>query len=134
MPRRRPPPGGTSASSVDPLDVDLDLAAAGEPYVPSLLVSDAEIEEARLAIGDRGKRLLDDRALDAAARDGADEVAGIVDRELRADRAGRGAPGGDDGRKRHALAGALPRLGLLQDLGAVIHVSAPVANHQGTKT
>ena len=34
----------------DALDEDLDLAAAGEAYVPGLLVGDAEIEEARLAV------------------------------------------------------------------------------------
>ena len=69
------------------LDEDLDLAAAGEPDLPGLLVADPEIEEARLAVLDRRLCFLDDDTLDTAARDRADKRAVIGDRELGARRA-----------------------------------------------
>src|SRR6185369_11713664 len=119
---RRALPGAARGASVDPLDEDLHLAAASEPDLPGLLVGDAEIEEARLAVGDGIERLAHHRALNATARHRADEVAGIVDGKLRADRAGRGAPGRYHRRQREALAGALPGIGLLQDFGAVFHL------------
>src|SRR5580700_10055193 len=64
--------------SVHLLDEHLDLAAAGEADVPGLLVGDAEIEQPRLAVLDRGQRLLDDRALDAAARHRAHHGAAVI--------------------------------------------------------
>src|SRR5947199_10336997 len=87
-----------SGPSFDALDKDLDLAAAGQPDLPGLLVADPEIEEARLAVADRFQRLGHDRAFDAAARDRADKGAIAIDRELGAERPGRRAPGPDDRR------------------------------------
>src|ERR1700732_4023967 len=69
-------------ASFDALDKDLDLAAAGKPDFPGLVVRDAEIEEPRPAVADDFKRLSDDGTLDAAARDRADEGALIGDGEL----------------------------------------------------
>ena len=82
----------SARNSVDPLDEDLDPAAAGEPDLPGVLVADAELEQTRTAVRDRLQRFLDHRALDAAAGDRADEAAVGVDRELTADGARRRAP------------------------------------------
>ena len=102
--------------SRDLLDIDLDAAAAGEPGPPGGLVRDAEFEHARLAVVDRVGRLRQHVALDAAARDRAEEVALVVDDEMAADGPGRRAPGLDHGRERDAAALAPPGLGLLQDV------------------
>src|SRR5882757_7852165 len=107
--------------SVHLFDEDLDLAAAGEAHVPGLLVSDAEIQEPRLAVGDGGQRLLHDGALDAAAGHRTDHGAGVVDAELAADRARRGPPGGDHGRNGHALAGGFPLTDLVENIKRVAH-------------
>src|SRR5208282_5369581 len=110
--------------SLDPLDEDLDLAAASEPDLPGLLVADAEIEQARLAVLDRGDGLAHDRTLDAATRDRALHDALRVDHELAADGAGRGAPGADDGRERDPAALRAPTLGEREDVLLVIAHSA----------
>ena len=67
-----------------------------------------------LAGGQHLLRLGDHLALDAAARDRAEEIPLAVDRELAADRLRRRAPGLNDGGKRHAPALGQPveRLGM----------------------
>ena len=49
------------------------------PDLPGGLVGDPEFEQARLAVADHVEGLGDDRALDAAAGNGAEEVALLVD-------------------------------------------------------
>src|SRR3954454_9296259 len=71
-----------ASSSVHTLEEDLQLAAAGKADFPGLLVGDAEIEQARLAVRDHLLRLLDDGALDAAARDRAQHASVGIDHEL----------------------------------------------------
>ena len=66
---------------------------------------------------------VDDRALDAAARYRADHGAGIVDRELGADRPRRGAPGADHRRQRHARARLAPAPRLFEDFGCIAHAA-----------
>src|SRR5580704_15487522 len=108
--------------SFDALDKDFDLAAAGETDFPGLFITDSEIEKPRLAVVDCGLRLFDDRALDAAARYRADELAGLADRELGPRRARRRAPSLDHGRQRNALAGAAPRRRLFEDFRVIAHL------------
>src|SRR5690606_9559276 len=108
-------------SSVDRLDVDLELAAAGEADLPGLLVGHAVVEQLGRGAGHDLERLLDHGALDAAARDRADHLAGIVDAELAADRSRRRSPGADHGRHRDPVTGVLPRSQLLQDLVVFVH-------------
>src|SRR5882724_11879323 len=91
--RVRPAQSRAARASLQLLDIDLQLAAAGQPDLPGLFVGDAEIEQARLAVGNGLLRLLDDGALDAAARHRADHGAVAVDGEMAADRSGRRAPG-----------------------------------------
>src|SRR5581483_10919319 len=59
---------------------------------------------------------LGDVGLDAAAGDRAVEATGRGDRELRAERARRAAPGGDDGRERDLFARRAPFLRLREHL------------------
>ena len=58
------------------------------------------VSEARRPAGEHVLRGEDDVALDAAARDGAGELAAVADGELRADRPRRGTARRDDGRDR----------------------------------
>src|SRR3546814_6555400 len=62
---------------------------------PGLGVGDAEIEHARLAVGDGIQRLGDHSALDAAAGDRADELAVVINGKLAADGPWCRAPGGN---------------------------------------
>src|SRR5205823_10116577 len=119
---RPPAPHRESGPSFDALDKDLDLAAAGEADFPGLLVTDPEIEEARLAVADRLQGLGDDRAFDAAARHRADKGAAAIDGELGAERAGRGAPSVDDRRERDAFARFAPARRLFEDFRCVAHL------------
>src|SRR5262249_48025968 len=98
------------------LHIDADGAAAGEADLPGGLVGDAEFERLGLAALDHIERLGDDRALDAAARHRAEEIALAVDDEVRADRPRRRAPGLDHGGKRDAAALFAPFLGGLEDV------------------
>ena len=82
--------------------IHTDRAAAGEPDLPGGLVGDAEFERLRLAALDHVERLGHHRALDAAARHRAEEIALVVDHQIRADRPRRRAPGLDHGRERDA--------------------------------
>src|SRR5271165_3349043 len=111
------------AASFDALDKDLDLAAAGEPDLPRLVVGDAEIEEARLAVADHVEPLGDNRAFDTAARYRADKRAGIGDCQLGADQPRRGAPGADYRRQRDTRAGFPPAPRLIEDLGRIAHAA-----------
>ena len=61
-------------------------------------------------------RLGHHRALDAAARHRAQEIALVVDHQIGADRPRRRAPGLDHGGERHAAACLAPVLGRLQDV------------------
>ena len=56
-------------------------------------------------------------ALDATAGDAAEEIALVVDHQVRADRPRRRAPGLDHGRERNTTPGRLPVLGGFQDVG-----------------
>src|SRR5215213_11294887 len=76
---------------------DADRTAAGQADLPGGLVRDAKFERLRLAAFDHVERLGHNRALDAATRDRADEVALPVDDEVRADWPRGRAPGLDHG-------------------------------------
>jgi hypothetical protein len=65
---------------------------------------------------DRALGREDDRAFDAAARDGALEAAVPGHGEQAAGRTRRRAPGADDGRERRGLAGVAPADELLEDV------------------
>jgi hypothetical protein len=93
---------GQALGLFQPLDEDLDLASAGQPYLPGRLVGDAELERLRLTVGHDLFGLGDHLAFHATARDGALEAAICADHQLptNADR-GR-PPRTDDGGKRDA--------------------------------
>src|SRR6516165_9498597 len=82
------------------LHIDADGAAAGQPDLPGGLVGDTEFERLRLAALDHVERFGHHRALDATARDAAEEIALIVDHQIRTHRPRRRAPGLDHGRER----------------------------------
>src|SRR5262245_31338544 len=105
-----------SAALVHLLHINSDGAAAGEPNLPGGLVGDAEFQRLGLAALDHIERLGDDRALDATARHRAEEVAVLIDDEIRADRTRRRAPGLDHGRERDAAPRLAPVLGGLEDV------------------
>src|SRR3954453_5725513 len=82
-------------------DKDPDGATAGQPDLPGGLVGDAEFQRLGLAALDHVEGFRDHRALDAAARDRAQEVALVVDHQIRTHRTRRRAPGLDYGRERN---------------------------------
>src|SRR5262249_47159942 len=98
------------------LDVHADGAAAGESDLPGGLVGDAEFESLGLAALDHVKRLGHDRALDAAARHRAEEIALAAADKVRAGRPRRRAPRLDHGGERDAAALFAPLLGGLEDV------------------
>src|ERR1043166_5107573 len=85
--------------------------AAGQAGAPRRLVGDPELEGLRLAALDHVERLGHHVALDAPARDRAEEIALIVDHQVRADRPRRRSPGLDHGRERNAAPRFAPVLG-----------------------
>src|ERR1043166_107255 len=95
----------------DLLHVHADGPAAGEAGAPRRLVGDPELEGLRLAALDHVERLGHHVALDAPARDRAEEIALIVDHQVRADRPRRRSPGLDHGRERNAAPRFAPVLG-----------------------
>src|SRR5262249_51575076 len=82
------------------LYIDPDGAAAGEPDLPGGLVGDTEFERLGLAALDHVERFGHHRALDAAARDAAEEIALIVNPQLRPPRPRPRAPVPAHGRGR----------------------------------
>ena len=106
------------------LDPDPDLAAAREADVPGLVVRDAVEEELRRA---RPSSTLwasaDDRALDAAAGDGAGHLAARADGELGAERARSGAARAHDGGQRDLVAARAPAVGGAE--GVFVHAATP---------
>src|SRR5499433_339219 len=98
------------------LHIDADGAAAGQPDLPGGLVGDAEFERLRLAALDHVERFGHHRALDAAARDAAEEIALIVDHQIRTHRPRRRAPGLDHGRERDPASLRPPVLRRPQDV------------------
>src|SRR3546814_2299912 len=80
------------SSALQPLDPHFDLSTSGQADVPVLLVTDAEVQQPRLPAGHDVERLLDDRTLDAAARDRTDHSPVAVHDQPRTDRARRTAP------------------------------------------
>src|ERR1700722_12685348 len=102
------------------LNKHADCAAAGQTDIPGGLVGDAEFEHPGFAAGDHVQRLGDDGALDAAARDRAQERPVIVDHKVGASRPRRRPPGFDDGGQRHTVAGLLPVFGGLQNVFVAI--------------
>ena len=104
--------------ALEGLDEDVDLAAAGEADRPGLLVGDPVGQQPRRAVGEHLGRGDGDVALDAAAGDGAVELAALGDGELRADRPRGRAARGHDGRQRDAVA---PRPPALDRLGELAH-------------
>src|ERR1043166_2203276 len=96
---------------VDLLHVHPDGAAAGKSGAPRGLVGDAELEGLRLAALDHVERFGHDVALDASAGDRAEEIALVVDHQVRAHRPRRRAPGLDHGRERNPAPLLLPILG-----------------------
>src|SRR3546814_1779378 len=99
------------SSALQPLDPHFDLATAGQADVPGLLVTDAEVQQPRLPAGHDVERLLDDRTLDAAARDRTDHSPVAVHDQPRTDRARRTAPGLHHGRDGDLAAFAQPGSG-----------------------
>src|SRR5258708_2644102 len=103
-------------ASLDLLQIDPDGAAAGEPDLPGGLVGDAEFERLGRARLDHVERFGHHRAFHAAARDRAQEIALVVDDQVRADRPRRRAPGLHHGGERHAAPGLAPVLGGFEDV------------------
>src|SRR5271154_3317060 len=77
-----------------------DRAAAGQADLPGGFVGNAEFKHFGLAALDHVERLGDDGAFDAAAGHRTEEIAVLVDDQIRADRTRRRAPGFDHGRQR----------------------------------
>src|SRR5262245_13490787 len=98
------------------LHIDPDGAATGEPDLPGGLVGDTEFERLGLAALDHVERFGHHRALDAAARDATEEIALIVDHQVRTHRPRRRAPGLDHGRERDPASFRPPVLGRPQDV------------------
>src|SRR5204863_8203827 len=80
----------------------------------SYLVRHSVVDETRLAPGEHLLCRKDDVALDAAARDGAGELTALAHGELRADRPGRRAAGGDDSCDGNLAPELAPATGLRQ--------------------
>src|SRR5260370_4395265 len=95
------PDGAVREFSLDLPQIDRDGAAAGEPHLPGGLVGDAEFERLGLAVFDHVEGFRHHRAFDAAARDRAQEVALIIDDQVRTDRPRRRAPGLHHGANPH---------------------------------
>ena len=85
-----------------------DGAATGQADGKGGLVADAKGQQARHAVCQRLQRLGHHRALDAAARDRAHDLARARDRQLAAGLARGRAPGFHHGGKGRTLAGAVP--------------------------
>src|SRR3954465_7028017 len=96
------------------LDEDVDLTAARKADPKRHLVRDSVGDEARLAACEHLLCSKDDVALDAAARDGAGELAALAHRELRPDRPRRRAAGGDDSGDGDLASELAPATGLRQ--------------------
>src|SRR5207244_11537285 len=92
------------------LDEDVDLAAAGQADAERLVVRDAVRQELRRRSAEHLPRGTVDLVLDAAAGDGAGELAALRDGELGADGAWGRAPRRDDRGQREPLAPAAPPL------------------------
>ena len=100
----------------EPLNENVDLAAAGQADAPGLVISDPVGQKPRLATGDDLFGLLGDVALDATAGNRAVQPARLEDDELRTYRSRSGTTSGDDGREGCAFfhtvsvtSGAFPR-------------------------
>ena len=115
FPREREPKASV-AHSVDPLEKDVDLAAARQADAPGEIVLDAVREELRLAAREHLLGVLEDVALDAAAGDRAAHLPRLGDREAGADRTRRRAARRDDGGDDDLLAVLLPAVDLGKDL------------------
>ena len=100
--RRRP------VATADRLDHHPDPPAAGEPDREGLGVAHPVLEQPRAAVLQRLQRLRHHRALDAAAGDRARDLGLAADRELRAGRPRRRAPGLDHRRQRRPLGPSAP--------------------------
>ena len=85
---------------VQRVDEDVHGAAAGEADLEGLVVGDAVGQQPGRAAREHGLSLLVHRGLDAAAGDGAGDLAPLGDGEHGARVAGRGALGADDGCRR----------------------------------
>src|SRR3712207_3429384 len=101
-------PCGARGPVLNALEINANAPAAGEPGLPGGLVRDPELQHPGPSVGDHVHGFRDDRTLDAAARDGTEEIGVMVDDEMAAHGTGRGSPGLDDGGHRNAPAGALP--------------------------
>src|SRR5439155_19450453 len=78
------------------LDEDVDLAAAGQPDRPGLLVRDPVREEPRAPALEHLAGVFVHVRLDTPARDRSRQLAALRDPELRADWPRRRTPGRDD--------------------------------------
>src|SRR5690242_3946269 len=99
------------------LHINLDPSTAGEADAPGGLVGDPELEQPRLAVLDHVHRFGDDRALDAAARNRAQEVPLLIHDKMAAGWARGRAPRLNDGRESDAAALLPPSLGLIENIG-----------------
>ena len=108
--RSTPAGGGRRLSHSSALHEDVDLAAAGQARPPSASSSAMPYESSFGVPGlQHLTRVLVDVGLDAAAGDGAAELAALRDRELRAHRPRRRPARRDDGRDRDRLPSARQR-------------------------
>src|SRR5262249_40881836 len=97
---------------------DLDGAAAGETDLPGLLVTQVELEQARLVGGDDGGRLLDHLGVDAAADgDGAEDAPSLPHEHLGAFLPGRGPARVHQGGQSHLASRVAQPVEMLEELG-----------------
>src|SRR5207245_6551235 len=92
------------------VDPDVDLTATRQPDAQREIVGDSVGEQLRLAAAQNLARCLVHLVLDAAAGDGARELAALGDRELRAHRPWGRPTRRDDSCERHTLALRAPAL------------------------
>src|SRR5438105_9338120 len=106
------------------LEKHVNLAAAGKTNRPGLIVADAEMKPAYLAVPNRLCRGFDRGALHAAAGNGAEKRAVVADRHVTARRAGSRAPGFHHRRQHHATSFGNPRFNGVQQFFFIGHRSA----------
>src|SRR2546427_120688 len=107
---------------VDAFDHKVDGTAAGEADRAGVLVGDAVGHALRHAGLDDVHRLGDRRGLDAATRDGPQDLAVLVDREGGSGVTGGRPLGGDEGHQGHLLPLLQPLLNPVQHVDHGIHL------------
>jgi hypothetical protein len=104
------------ARLADGLEHDLQRSAARQAPARRVLIGDAVSDELRLVRRNLAAlHLVDQVVLDAPAGDRAGDLPIVADRDHRADRARRRAPGLDDRAERYAVSRLAPRFGAAED-------------------